>query len=53
MKIVRPVLAAIVLAIAAACSSPTAPDTQADMGTMGSGQSITPTDGRGTMGSGQ
>ena len=49
MKVARTVLAIVALAFAAACSNPTAPETQA--GTMGSGHG-TMGSGHGTMGSG-
>jgi hypothetical protein len=50
MKVVRPILAALALAIAAACGNvnPVAPDVQADPGLIGSGNSIA----RGLIGSG-
>ena len=55
MKVVRPLVAALVIALAAACSSsPTAPDTQASLGVAGSGQSVAPGSAvRGVAGSGQ
>jgi uncharacterized lipoprotein len=52
MKVVRPIVAALVLALAAACSSsPTAPDTRADLGKIGTGQSVAPSFGK--LGTGQ
>ena len=48
MKVARTVLAIVALAFAAACSNPTAPETQT--GKMGSGNVITPSFGK--MGSG-
>jgi hypothetical protein len=53
MKVVRPIIAALALAIAAACSNvgPTAPDAaEHNLGTAGSGNSMAVQ--RGTAGSG-
>lgn len=53
MKLVRPILAALALAIVAACSGmPTEPTIEPDLGLTGSGFSTAPTDGRGLTGSG-
>lgn len=55
MKVTRAVVAVFALAVAAACtSSPTAPDTTAELGKMGSGLTQAPsgTVSYGKMGSG-
>lgn len=54
MKLVRPILAALALAIVAACSGmPTEPTIEPDLGLIGSGNSTSPSDaGRGLIGSG-